>query len=520
MLPCYKNTYCLAAALPLAIQTTTLMADTNLTGPSGGDSRTSLLAPYRTLKPQFSLPVTQSAEMNAQFDRGDIAWIYSASVFVWVMIPAIGFLYAGLARRHHSLSLVWQSLISVAVVTFQWFFWGYSLTFSHSAGPFIGDLANFGSKGVLAQPSVGSALIPDILFYLFQLVFSCATAMIMVGGAMERGRLIPSAIFIFIWTTVVYDPIACWTWNSSGWLFKLGSLDFAGGGPVHMSSGAGALAYALVLGKRTGPVEGGTTRMPRHKPSNVFLVVLGTVLLWFGWFGFNGGSALNASLRAIYAGVNTNLAAACGAMTFCALDVLRHKKRWSMVGLCCGAVAGLVGITPASGFIPIYFAVPVGVVTGLTTHLAMDLKDILRIDDGLDVFALHGIGGLTGNVLTGLFAADYITALDGYSSIPGGWLNGNYIQLAYQLAGCAAILSYSFTVTALLLLVMDRIPGLRLRVSEEEETGGLDVHEIGEAIMEYGMAEVLEAGAKRLNEEKKEKEESPRESAEKEGETE
>ncbi|KAJ6480481.1 ammonium transporter AmtB-like domain-containing protein [Mycena vitilis] len=471
------------------------MSDRNLTGPSGGDS------------------LTQSAEMNAQFDRGDIAWVYTASVFVWIMIPAIGFLYAGLARRHHSLSLVWQSLISVAVVTFQWFFWGYSLTFSHSAGLFIGDLANFGSKGVLAQPSVGSTTIPDILFYLFQLVFACTTAMLMVGGAMERGRLIPSAIFIFVWTTIVYDPIACWTWNSSGWLFKLGSLDFAGGGPVHMSSGAGALAYALVLGKRTIPVESGK-RMPRHKPSNVFLVVLGTVLLWFGWFGFNGGSALNASLRAIYAGVNTNLAAACGALTFCALDVLRHKKRWSMVGLCCGAVAGLVGITPASGFIPIYFAVPVGVVTGCTTHFAMDLKDLLRIDDGLDVFALHGIGGLTGNILTGLFAADYITALDGYSSIPGGWINGHYIQLGYQLAGCAAILSYSFTVTAILLFVMDKVPGLRLRVSEEKERGGLDVHEIGEAIMEFGMAEVLEAGAKQLHKEKgNEGEHSPRESA-------
>ncbi|KAJ6484038.1 ammonium transporter AmtB-like domain-containing protein [Mycena sanguinolenta] len=459
------------------------MADTNLTGPSGGDS------------------LTQSPEMNAQFDRGDIAWVYAAAVFVWVMIPGIGFLYAGLARRHHSLSLVWQSLISVSVVSFQWFFWGFSLTFSHSAGLFIGDLANFGSKGVLARPSVGSALIPDILFYLFQLVFACATAMIMIGGAMERGRLIPSAIFIFIWTTVVYDPVAAWTWNPSGWLFKLGSLDFAGGGPVHMSSGAGALAYALVLGKRTGISEE-KTRMPRHKPSNVFLVTLGTVLLWFGWFGFNGGSALNASLRAIYAGVNTNLAAACGALTFCALDVLRHKKRWSMVGICCGAVAGLVGITPASGYIPIYFAVPVGVITGCTTHFAMDLKDVLRIDDGLDVFALHGIGGMTGNILTGLFAADYITALDGYSSIPGGWINGHYIQLGYQLAGCAAILSYSFTVTAVLLFVMNKVPGLRLRVSEEEETNGLDFHEIGEAIMEYGMTEVLEAGARRLNEEK------------------
>nr|GAT44817.1 predicted protein [Mycena chlorophos] len=458
-----------------------MSSDTNLTGPAGGD------------------PLTQAPEMNAQFDRGDIAWIYAAAVLVWIMIPAIGLLYAGLARRQHSLALVWQGLMSVCVVTFQWFFWGYSLTFSHSAGPFIGDLTNFGSKNVLAQPSVGSALIPDLLFYLFQLVFAAATAMIMVGGAMERGRLIPSAIFIFIWSTVVYDPVACWTWNPSGWLAKLGSLDFAGGGPVHMTSGAGALAYALVLGRRRASASGANeAKMPRHKPSNVFLVTLGTILLWFGWFGFNGGSALNASLRAIYAGVNTNLAAACGAITFCTLDVWRQKKRWSMVGLCCGAVAGLVGITPASGYIPIYYAVAVGVITGCTTHFAMDLKDLLRIDDGLDVFALHGVGGFTGNFLTGLFASDWVAALDGYSSITGGWINRHYIQLAYQLAGCVSILGYSFVVTGVLLFVMDKIPGLRLRVTEEEEERGLDEMEVGEALMEYGFLEVVEAGARTL----------------------
>jgi len=295
----------------------------------------------------------------------------------------------------------------------------------------------------------------------------------------------------------VYDPIACWTWNPSGWLAKLGSLDFAGGGPVHMSSGAGALAYALILGKRVGSHDG-KGKMPRHKPGNVFLIVLGTVFLWFGWFGFNGGSALNATLRAIYAGVNTNLAASCGAMTFCLLDVVRHGKRWSVVGLCSGAVAGLVGITPACGYIPIYFAVPVGVITAITTHFAMDLKDVLHIDDGLDVFALHGVGGFTGNVLTGLFAADYVAAMDGASVIPGGWINQHYIQLGHQLAGCVAILGYSFTVTAVLLLAMNRIPGLKLRVPEEAEHSGLDDFEIGEAIMEYGIAEVLEAGVRQI----------------------
>ncbi|KAJ6262951.1 hypothetical protein Dda_1509 [Drechslerella dactyloides] len=447
-------------------------------GLTGGDSRN----------------VTIAAAMNAQYNRGDMAWVLVAAVLVWIMIPGVGLLYAGLSRRHASAAQLWQGMIAVAVVTFQWFFWGYSLTFSHSANAFIGDLANFGSMKVLGAPSVGSALVPDILFYIFQLVFACVTGIIMLGGAVERGRLFPAMVFLFIWTTIVYDPIACWTWNSAGWLFKLGSLDFAGGGPVHMSSGAGALAYALKVGRRNAGDFGG--KMPTHKAGNVFFVALGTIFLWFGWFGFNGGSAVNMSIRSVYAAVNTNLAASCAALTFCIMDYFRKEKKWSIVSLCTGAVAGLVGITPACGYVPIYTAVPIGVLTAAACNLAFDLKHLFRIDDGLDVFALHGVGGCVGNILTGLFAADYVAALDGLTELPGGWINHNWVQLGYQLAGCCAILAYSFTVTYIILTLIDLIPGLSLRIPEEHEEKGIDDYDMGEMLLEYGLFEVMEAGIK------------------------
>ncbi|KAF3906915.1 hypothetical protein AA313_de0202886 [Arthrobotrys entomopaga] len=442
--------------------------------------------------------VTIAMAMNDQYNRGDMAWILVSAVLVWLMIPGVGLLYAGLSRKHASAAQLWQGILAVCLVTFQWFFWGYSLTFSHSANAFIGDLQNFGSMHVLGAPSVGSDLVPDILFYLFQLVFAATTGVLMLGGAVERGRLLPCMVFLFIWTTIVYDPIACWTWNGAGWLFQLGSLDFAGGGPVHMSSGAGALAYAFMVGRRGGDHGG---KMPHYKPGNVFFVALGTIFLWFGWFGFNGGSAVNMSIRSVYAAVNTNLAASCGALTFCIIDYFRKGQKWSIVSLCSGAVAGLVGITPACGYVPIYFAVVIGVVTAAACNFAFDLKHIIKIDDGLDVFALHGVGGFCGNVMTGLFAADYVAALDGLTEIPGGWLNHNYIQLGYQLAGCCAILSYSFTVTCAILFVIDKIPGLSLRIPEEAEQKGIDDYDLGEMLIEYGIMEVIEAGveAKRMS---------------------
>lgn len=423
--------------------------------------------------------------LNEQFDAADMVWIGTSAVLVWIMIPGVGLLYSGISRKKHALSLLWASMMAACLTAFQWFFWGYSLVFSHggSESVFLGTLDNFCLKGVLGAPSVVTS-VPDILFCFFQGMFAAVTAILMVGAGCERARLGPMMVFLFIWLTVVYCPIAYWTWGSNGWLFNLGSLDYAGSGPVHENSGFAALAYSLVLGKRNDPVA--THKMPKYKPHSVTLIVLGTVFLWFGWFGFNGGSTGNASIRSWYANVNTNLAAASGGLTWMFVDYFRTGGKWSAVGLCLGAISGLVCVTPAAGFIPVYFSIAFGIVPGIVCNFAIDLKDLLGIDDGMDVFALHGVGGFLGSVMTGLFAADYITATDGSvagdptTRIDGGWINHHYRQLGLQLAGAVTVAAWSFVVTAIILLAMDRIPKLRIRLHEDEELMGTDLAQIGE----------------------------------------
>ncbi|TGJ87135.1 hypothetical protein E0Z10_g1599 [Xylaria hypoxylon] len=419
--------------------------------------------------------------LNVFYESGDFAWILTSSALVLLMIPGVGFFYSGLARRKSALSLIMLSMISVAVVDFQWFFWGYSLAFSHTGSAYIGDLSNFGLMKTLAQPSVGSTKLPDLLFCLFQGMFAAITPALAIGAAVDRARILPCIVFIFVWSTIVYDPIAYWTWNANGWSFKLGGLDFAGGTPVHISSGAAALAFSIMLGKRTGYAK--SAGLP-YRPHNVTHIVLGTVFLWVGWFGFNGGSALASNLRAVMACIVTHLAASVGGITWVLLDY-RLEKKWSVVGFCSGAIAGLVAITPASGFVTPWAAVIFGVVGGIGCNIATKLKFLIGADDALDIFAVHGIGGIIGNLLTGLFAADWIAALDGSTVIPGGWLNHNYIQLGYQIADSVAGFSYSFVLTCVILFLMNLIPGLSLRVKPEEEEIGIDDIQLGEFAYDY-----------------------------------
>lgn len=390
------------------------------------------------------------------------------------------FFYSGLARRKSALSLIYLSVAATAIVSFQWFFWGYSLTFSHTAGRFIGDLSNFGFRNVLAQPSVGSPKIPDLLFAVYQCMFAAITVALAIGAVAERGRLLPCMVFAFVWTTIIYDPIACWTWNPSGWSAHLGGLDFAGGTPVHIASGSAALAYSFMLGKRRGH---GTFEL-NFRPHNVTHIVIGTVFLWVGWFGFNAGSALSANMRAVMAAVVTNLAASTGGLTWCLIDY-RLERKWSTVGFCSGVVTGLVVITPGSGYVPAWAAVVYGVVGATAANFATKLKLWLDIDDALDIFAIHGIGGLVGDLLTGIFAADYIAHLDGYTVIPGGWINGHWVQIAIQLADGVTGMTYSFVGSCLILFVISYIPGLHLRATEEEEIMGMDDCEIGEFAYDY-----------------------------------
>jgi Amt family ammonium transporter len=442
------------------------MSDTNFTGPGtpGGNFMTT--------------------DLNDQYNRADMVWVGTSAALVWIMIPGIGLLYSGLSRKKHALSLLWASIMACCLTGFQWFFWGYSLAFSQTTGSvFLGDLNKFALRTVFAGPAPVSS-VPDILFCFFQGMFAAVTAILMVGAGCERARLGPMMVFLFIWLTVVYCPIAYWVWNPNGWLCTLGGLDFAGGGPVHENSGFAALAYSLWLGKRHDPVANG--KVPKYKPHSVFYIVLGTVFLWFGWFGFNGGSTGNSTIRSWYACVNSNVAAASGGLTWMIVDYFRTGGKWSTVGLCMGAIAGLVGITPAAGYVPVYTSVAFGVVPAIICNFAVDLKNLLQIDDGMDVFALHGVGGFVGSFMTGLFSADYIAASDGSVAadpamqIAGGWMNHNYRQLGLQLAGSVSIGAWSFVVTSILLLIMDRIPQLRIRLHEDEELVGTDFSQIGE----------------------------------------
>ncbi|CAG8604548.1 7928_t:CDS:2 [Cetraspora pellucida] len=416
---------------------------------------------------------TTTTSSPAPIPGADIAWVMTSTALVFIMIPGVGYFYSGMARSKNALSLIMLSVLSAAVVSFQWWLIGYSLTFGNSTSKYIGSAEFAFFRGVDMTPYSQSTPIPRIVFAMYQCMFAAITPALALGSAAERGRILPKIVFIFVWTTLVYDFIACWSWNSNGWVNVMGGLDFAGGTPVHISSGCAALAYAIILGKRHGH---GTTDF---KPHNIANAVLGCVLLWFGWFGFNGGSALGANARAAMACAVTNLAASVGGLTWVLMDY-RLEKKISALGFCSGAVAGLVAITPGSGFVGTPAAVAFGVIGAFFCNIAVHLKHIFDFDDALDVFAVHGVGGLVGNILTGIFAQKSIAALDGVTVIPGGWLDGNFIQLGYQLADSATGMGYSFIMTYFILFVMDKIPGLSLRADPESEAMGMDESELGE----------------------------------------
>jgi len=433
----------------------------NGTGPDGGNS--------------------ESENLNIWYSAGDQAYIIVASAMVLIMIPGLGFLYSGLARRKSALSMIWACMASCSIITFQWYFWGYSLAFSPTAtNGYIGDLQKFGLMGTLGAPSPGSPLIPDLLYAFYQLQFCAVTAAIVVGAVAERGRLIPCMVFIFAWATLVYCPIACWVWNINGWGFQWGVLDYAGGGPVEIGSGLSALAYSMVLGRRQEKM------MLNFRPHNVSLITLGTILLWFGWLGFNGGSAFGANLRAVMACWNSNLTAMFGAITWCVLD-WRLARKWSMVGWCSGAISGLVAATPASGYIPPWASVVLGIVTGIICNFSTKIKYWVRIDDAMDVFAEHGVAGMIGLIFNAIFAADYIIALDGVNvgTSSNGWIEHNWKQLYIQFAYIVACTVYAFVVSAILAYLINMIPGLHLRASEEAELLGMDDDQLGEFAYDY-----------------------------------
>ncbi|KAJ1652858.1 hypothetical protein IWQ61_006897 [Dispira simplex] len=413
---------------------------------------------------------------DVEINHANTGFMAVSTALVFIMLPGLGYFYSGMTSSKSALSLVFLCILSLVIVPLQWWVWGYSLAFSPTGGPFIGNLEHAFFKGVNETPHPSSPTVPGTVFAIFQCMFSVITPALALGATAERVRLRPALVYLFVWSTLVYDPIAYWCWAPNGFLFKAGLLDFAGGTAVEVASGFGALAYAMVLGQRTGlgKVE--------QKPHNYFNIMLGTSLLWFGWFGFNAGGA-GATARAGQSIIITHLCAASAGLTWMLLQY-RHERKLSSFGFCCGAVSGMVAATPSCAFVPSWAAVVIGIVSGSVSHFCVEIKDKYWFDDALDVFAVHGVSGLIGNLATGIFADKSIALLDG-TKIEGGWVNGHWHQMLIQLWACAVGAAWSFVVSYIILYVMDKIPYLQLRMDPDEERLGADFVEMGEYGYEY-----------------------------------
>jgi Amt family ammonium transporter len=401
---------------------------------------------------------------------GDTAWLLTSAALVMLMTPGLAFFYGGLVRRKNVLSVLMQCFAILCVVSIQWYAVGYSLAFGPDVGGFAGDLSWAWLKGVGAAPDpLGYApTVPHQAFMMFQMMFAVITPALIIGAFAERMKFSAFCVFTVLWATLIYDPIAHWVWGSGGWLHRLGALDFAGGTVVHINAGVSALAAAIVLGRRRGYPE------DVSPPHNLPFAVLGAALLWFGWFGFNAGSALTAAGLAAGAFTATHLATAAAGLTWCAMDWLKHKRPTTL-GMITGAVAGLVAVTPASGFVSPTGAIFVGIGAGVLPWLAVTyVKTHFNYDDSLDAFGVHGIGGIWGALATGLWAT---TAVN-----PGG-ANGLFYghpgQVLVQAVAVVATMLFAFVGSLVLFKLVDATIGLR--VTEHQERVGLDLTQHREA---------------------------------------
>ena len=405
-------------------------------------------------------------------DTGDTAWMLTSTALVMIMLPGLALFYGGLVRRKNVLSTIMHSFFGLALVSVVWVIVGFSLAFGPDVSlpilgsGWIGGLDYIGFNGVGLEPStVYATTIPFLLFAAFQLMFAAITPALITGAFAERKRFGAFVLFTILWSVLVYSPIAHWVWSSDGWLFKMGALDFAGGTVVHISSGVSALIVAILIGRRAISNES-------MEPHDVPMTVLGAGLLWFGWFGFNAGSALSAGGLAASAFVVTNTAAAAATITWVLASYL-HKGKVSVVGAACGAVAGLVAITPASGFVTPGGALIIGLVAGGLCYSATLLRARAKVDDALDVFAVHGVGGMFGAIATGVFATSAVQ--QAYS----GLIDGNPGQVGIQLVAVAATIIYAVIATFIIVKVVGLALGLRVSATSEET--GLDLAVHGEA---------------------------------------
>ena len=400
-------------------------------------------------------------------NSGDNAWLLTSSALVMLMTPGLAFFYGGMVRRKNILSTIMMSFMTLGLIGVLWVLYGYSLCFGKDIGGIIGGLNYIGLNNVGQLPSsVYATTVPHLTFMAFQGMFAIITVALITGAVVERMKFSAILIFSIIWFTIVYCPIAHWIWGG-GWLAKLGALDFAGGSVVHINAGVSALALAIVLGPRKGYKDG--TNMT---PQNIPFIVIGAGLLWFGWFGFNAGSALTSGGLASNAFVATNISAAAAALSWMLLNWFYHRP--TVTGIATGAVAGLVAITPAAGYVKPIMGIPIGIGVSVICFYMMRLRNKTRIDESLDVWACHGMGGTWGALATGIFATVTVN-----SAGANGIIYGNLVLLGKQLLAIIVVWIYSFGMTWIVGKLIDKAIGLR--VSETEESIGLDLSQHGES---------------------------------------
>lgn len=421
-----------------------------------------------------ALPAALAAEAApAKIDTGDTAFVLISAALVLLMTPALALFYGGMCRTKNVLSTIMQSFFIIGIISIQWVLFGYSLAFGPDISHFIGNLEWIGLNGVGNSPNADyAATIPHSAFMIFQGMFAVITPALITGAFAERMKFSAFAVFTVVWATLVYDPVAHWVWGVGGWLREMGVLDFAGGTVVHIISGVSGLVIALMIGKRRG--YGSEVMLPHHLP----MTVLGAGLLWFGWFGFNAGSALGANEIASNAFVVTHVSAAAATVSWVLAEWLMHGKP-TVLGAASGCIAGLVSITPAAGFVSPLSAVAIGLLGGVICYLSVSIvKAKLGYDDSLDAFGVHGVGGAWGALATGLFASKAVNEAGA-----DGLLFGNAAQFTNQLIGVAASILFAAVMTFVIIKIMGLV--MDLRVSEAQEMQGLDLSEHGERGYSY-----------------------------------
>jgi Amt family ammonium transporter len=435
-----------------------------------GKSKRSRIAQAAFFLAATMAPATALAAETAarKIDTGDTAWILISTALVMLMTPGLALFYGGMVRRKNVLGTLMHSFIAIALVSVQWVLFGYSLAFGPDVKGFIGSFAWAGLNGVGLAPNPDyAATVPHLAFMAYQMMFAVITPALISGAFAERMKFSSYLVFALLWTTLVYDPAAHWVWGVGGWLRHMGVLDFAGGIVVHATSGFSALAAALYIGKRKGFLQ---EPMPPH---DLPMTVLGAGLLWFGWFGFNAGSALSSGELATEAFVTTHIAAVSATLTWTFAEWV-HRGKPTMFGAATGAIAGLATITPAAGFVSPMAALAIGVAAGLLCYTALNAKTKFGYDDSLDAFGVHGVGGTLGTVMAGVFATIAVNPAGA-----NGLLSGNPKQLAVQAGAVLVVATYSFVASLILFKVVEAVMGLR--VTKDEETEGLDLTQHGEA---------------------------------------